>query len=320
MRRVLGLLGAVGLAGWAWSCGGSGGDAVPLGTAATARPLAPGVVSTTEADEMHPAFTPDGRTLYFVRRVAGGNFAIHRTQLDDGGRWSEPEVAPFSGRFADQEPSVSPDGRRIYFTSNRPLHGGDPVRGRDAWVAERAADGWGEPWRLEPPIRLERPDTISRRFWGQARGPVEDPDRRLWFWAERPGTLGHTDLYVAPAGRDGFGPPRNAGAPLNSSHYETGLAFGPDGSYMVLGRDAGDAGYGRGDLYVSFRRDDGWTEPVNLGPEVNTEAFEFAPVVSPGGRYLLFGSNRGGEAGGPSGHDIYVIEISAVEALARATE
>ena len=52
-------------------------------------------------------------------------------------------------------------------------------------------------------------------------------------------------------------------------------------------------GFGKTDLYVSFKRRDGaWGEPVNLGEEVNSSEDELEPRLSPDGRYLFFTSFR----------------------------
>jgi hypothetical protein len=62
-------------------------------------------------------------------------------------------------------------------------------------------------------------------------------------------------------------------------------------------------GYGQADLYVSFLKSGAWSTPVNLGPAVNTEDFEYNPEVSRDGRTLYFG--RGGR--------IYSIPLDAVK-------
>jgi len=64
-----------------------------------------GVVSTEEF-ESHPSFTPDGRTLYFVRSTpAFTGWTIYVTQYK-GGRWTAPKVAPFSDKHRDADGSV----------------------------------------------------------------------------------------------------------------------------------------------------------------------------------------------------------------------
>lgn len=275
--------------------------------------FAPAVISTDTTDDLHATFTPDGDTVYFVRRVADGRFTIMYSNAEDGG-WTAPRVAPFSGRYADQEPSFSADGRRLYFTSDRPLAGTKPVTGRETWVVEREGAGWREPRRLEAPIRIPRsPAPTARepgRFWGQARGPVEGPDGALYFWAERPGSLGHTDLYRAPAAPEPgvFEEPRNLGPPISSEYFETGAAFSPDGLVMVFGRDEDPAGFGLGDLFISHRTPDGWSEPENLGASVNSAQFDFAPRFSPDGRRLYFSSNRSAEGEGRGSQNIYYVD------------
>src|SRR5262249_1878985 len=106
-----------------------------------------GIVSTG-AFETHPAFTPDGRTLYFVKSTpAFSDWKIHVSRFADG-RWSAPEMAPFSGKYRDADPYVTPDGKRLYFISDRPVDG-KAKEDMDIWVMEKTkGGGWGEPRNL----------------------------------------------------------------------------------------------------------------------------------------------------------------------------
>src|ERR1700710_1848422 len=71
-----------------------------------------GVLSTSD-DELGAAFTPDGKTIYFTLRAPPTTTppltTICVSHLVDAaaGRWSEPEIAPFSGRFNDSGPAIS---------------------------------------------------------------------------------------------------------------------------------------------------------------------------------------------------------------------
>src|SRR3954464_10930142 len=58
--------------------------------------FAPGIVSTPD-DEFGGAFTPDGKTVYFDRTVLRHYLYIICESHFVNGRWSQPEVAPFSG-------------------------------------------------------------------------------------------------------------------------------------------------------------------------------------------------------------------------------
>jgi len=81
--------------------------------------FAPGIVSTGLATR-DVAMTPDGEELYFSVTV-GGRTMIMVSRSEDG-VWSEPEVASFSGRYLDIEPSISADGQKFFMTSRA---GGD---------------------------------------------------------------------------------------------------------------------------------------------------------------------------------------------------
>ena len=83
------------------------------------RLFAEGVVNTP-ADEYGPSFTPDGRTVYFAKRSADRRMEhIYFSRFAEG-KWGEPQVAPFSGKYFDKEPFVAPGGARLFFSSQRP--------------------------------------------------------------------------------------------------------------------------------------------------------------------------------------------------------
>lgn len=78
---------------------------------ATSEPtvFAPGVISTGEY-ESHAAFSPDGKTIYFLKNTADFNhWTIVSSHLRNGS-WTPPEVVPFSGRYSDADPFVTAHG------------------------------------------------------------------------------------------------------------------------------------------------------------------------------------------------------------------
>jgi len=262
------------------------GDGPPAPYAAS-RPLpAParfleGVVSTG-VDDAHAAFSPDGRELYFIRNTP--DFA-HWTVLVmkfASGRWSQPEVAPFSGRWNDADVTVTRDGKRMFLISNRPLSGEGPPRpDTDLWTMEREKSGeWGKPRHL---VELTSP--TDEWF------PTVTDDGTLYFGSERPGGKGKSDLWRAKWLGDKFGPPENLGDPLNTPEQEIEPYISPDERFMIFSavRLERKAAY---DLFVTFRCDGRWTPPRPLGAGVNSERWEFGARISPDGRYLFFTSNR----------------------------
>jgi hypothetical protein len=243
--------------------------------------FAPGIVSTPTG-EWSMAATADGLEVFFGLATEDATFILHSFATHDG-PWTDPVIAPFSGEFNDFDLTMSPDGNRLYFTSNRPTGiGGDVLENPDIWYVDRTHDGWGEPTHLDFPINTE-----DRELY-----PSESRDGFLYFFSSRPGGFGRSDIYRASY-RDGeFGEPENLGESINSEASEGDACISPDGDYLVF-TSTRDDGFGEGDLYVSFRTaDGGWTKAVNLGNTVNTEYLEFCPSVSRDGRYLFFTSNR----------------------------
>jgi hypothetical protein len=97
------------------------------------------------------------------------------------------------------------------------------------------------------------------------------------------------------------------------------MAVSPDESYMIFTTTRpGD--YGGDDLYVSFRGADGyWGEPINLGPEVNSEVLEYCPMVTPDGKYLFFSRRLSDptDGGWPNVTEgnVYWVDMEAVHRL-----
>lgn len=90
---------------------------------------------------------------------------------------------------------------------------------------------------------------------------------------------------------------------LNDEPYKGAMNISQDGEWIIFAADFGLKGYGSYDLYISYWTGNTWSEPENLGPNVNSEAWESAPSLSPDRKALYFVSSRY-EGYGQS--DIYV--------------
>jgi Tol biopolymer transport system component len=249
--------------------------------------FAAGSISTRE-NELNAAFTPDGRTVYFTRKGGdGGRFGvILSSRATRSGGWSRPEVVPFSGRYADYDPILSPDGSRLFFISNRPRtpEESGPRRDFDIWVVESAGPGWGAPRNLGAPINRD----------GDELYPSVAADGSLYFSScDRADSRGRCDLYRSRWSNGRYLDPENLGDSLNTRASETDAYVAPDQSYLVFTAYGRPDAVGDGDLYVSFFRNGAWSSPRPLGPEINSVAREYCPIVSPDGKYLYFTSQRG---------------------------
>jgi len=258
--------------------------------------FAPGIVST-EKDELNSVFTPDGGEFYFTIRTAQGPWKI-MVMKRTGEVWSDPRIASFSEKFSDVDLFISPDGKRLYFCSNRSLDGkGASLATYDIWVCERKGAEWSAPVNLGAPVNSD-----ENEFY-----PSVTRDGTLYFQSWRSGSLGGTDIYRAKLENGVYRKPENLGPPICGDLREGEALVSPDESFVVLSVNRPDS-FGQGDLYVSFRDGDGsWTEPRNLGGAINTKANENCPILSPDGKFLFY----------TSGGDIYWVSSEIIQSLRR---
>jgi len=252
----------------------------PPGT--EAEVFAPNVV-TTGLFTRDIAMTPDGKELYFG--VVFGRYAYYTmmvTKLVDG-KWTEPRVAPFTSKYNEMEPAISPDGQKFYFFSFRPLEGDGPAKPEsDIWVMDREGDDWSEPYNLGPPVNTERSEFF----------PSVTADGTLYF--TRDGEGGASLVYRARPVEGGFAEPELLGPAVNATRSQYNAFIAPDESYLIYSTHLAEDGLGGDDYYISFRdADDNWTGPINMGPKVNTEGgLEHSPFVSRDGKYFFFMTAR----------------------------
>jgi hypothetical protein len=228
--------------------------ALAASTAAAQVPtvFAPGVISGP-ADDADPAFSADGHTVVFARN---GTLMIS-TQQD--GTWSMPVIAPFSGQWMDQQPTMSPDGRFLVFVSNRPVRAGD-AKGPAGhlWRVDRHGDGWGQPVHLAP--------TVNRTMSTWA--PSVAGDGSLYF-IERSDPHAPFRLRRAQYRDGGYlaSTPVDFGDPTTQ---DVDPAVAPDESFIVFGSmHPGPDAHER--LYIALRDGTGWRKPVDLGATVNAD-------------------------------------------------
>lgn len=242
--------------------------------------FAEGVVSTPDYD-LNSAFTPDGTTVYFTKSTTNMAFwTIVSSQFRDGA-WTQPEVAPFSGQYSDADPFVSPDGKRLFFISRRPVPG-FTRREPHLWYVERNGTSWSEP------VNIAVLNGEAGEYY-----PSVASDGTLYFATVRPGGLGRNDLYRSRLVGGAYQEPENLGAPLNSPINEGDTVVAPDQSFMIITLTGRPDDMGAGDLYISDHKDGVWSAPRHLGPKVNSRALEFCPILSPDGKYLFFSSAHG---------------------------
>lgn len=260
-----------------------------------------GVISTDKNEHGSVVFTPDLKEAYWTPIF----FDPPRTTIlfsqSKNGVWTEPSPVWFSDKNIDGVPAITKDGRRMYFTSFRPAHKDIPSQNRNIWFSERINNTWSEPVMIG--------NGISSGYEGMQISVSEDGT--LFFNSARnndPGKIGSYHIYYSGFESGKHKLPVLMDSLIKSEYGEHDPCIAPDKSYLVFAA-IGPDGFGDADLYISFRtQEGGWTTPVNLGKNINTENREFSPNISPEGKYLFFVRDFGGENG-----DVYWVDTEFIE-------
>ncbi len=265
--------------------------------------FAPGIISTDKT-EYTPAFTPEQDECLYTVFLPSQRHVIMRCRKIDG-IWQAPEPAPFCGSTNDADLTLSPDGSKALFWSDRPLAAGEAKDDADLWISIKKNGEW------KPAQWLA--GAINNQDWQIA--PTETAAGTLYFASYRYyckdyiENLGQMDLYRSIPVNGAYGAPENLGKPVNTAHHEKEPFVAPDEGYLIFTSDR-PGGFGDCDLYISFKKENGsWSQPLNMGEAINSAKWEGVPIVSPDGKYLFFSSDRSGDS------DVYWLDASIIKKL-----
>lgn len=292
--------------------------------------FAPGIVCTGIM-ERDMAVSPDGREIYFGISVGNG-VTIMGTRLQEG-RWTEPEVAPFAAdpNYFHFEPCLSPDGRRIFFLTNRPGLGKEAKPGwayQNIWAADRRPDGtWGEPYDPDPALNGD-----TQQFF-----PSLTRDGTLYF-SRMDRQTRKPAIYRARSLEGKFAPAEKLPDKINGNGSPYNAFIAPDESYLIACVDGrpSEGNPGRANYFIYFRDpNDNWSDGLPFGPEVNIKgSTAMSPYVTPDGKYFFFAAQKTADRfiAGPRGktlgqllemsnsyqngdYDIYWVEAKVIQDL-----
>ncbi len=255
-------------------------------------------------EELLPVISPDGKTLYFVRNFHPDNVGyvegsenqdIWYSELLDDGTWSPAQNVgtPINSPGHNFVASVMPDGNTLLvgnvYHDDGSLSGGTSITHRYRY-------GWTFPEKVN--IEYYYNYSQSASFFMSNSGKV------LLMGIARKNRIGGEDIYVSFRKSDTlWSEPLNLGPVINTEGDEMSPFLAADEVTLYFASD-GREGFGSADVYVSKRLDStwiNWTEPVNLGPVINTSGWDAYYYIPASGDYAYFVS--WGEEGTSS--DIY---------------
>lgn len=259
------------------------------------KPINMGANINTAADEYSPVSTADDKTIIFTRQIAQNEDFYQANKVDN--QWQKSVYLSDrinTPNYNEGSESVSQDGKFLFFTGcNRP-----DGKGRcDIYVTTKKNDDWGKPFSLSPPVNTSG--------W-ESQPSISADGRTLYFVSNRKGGYGGYDIWKSNLTDKGWSEPENLGPNVNTPYNEQSPFIHPDDSTLYFCSN-GWPGMGNQDLFVSRLAKDGkWQVPKNLGYPINTNGDESGLSLTAGGAYAFFSSNK---LDGYGGFDIYTFEM-----------
>lgn len=210
------------------------------------------------------SLSADGKTLFLYYEEGAGDIY---TSTFEGGAWTKP--VPLNKNintplFWETSACISADGKKLYFTSNRPGGMGE----LDIYVSELDAKGqWGKAVNLGP--------TINTPFHEDSPF-IHHDGKTLYFSSDGHPSMGSNDIFMSEYHDGKWGKPTNLGYPINSIEYDGFFTISADkktGYYSALREE----GMGSADIYqIKFLEPPPKPKPVEPEPVVTASV---APQV-----------------------------------------
>ena len=187
------------------------------------------------------SISSDGNYIFFTscnRNGGKGQCDIWLTSKKNN-RWDEPKnlQSPINTKYWESQPSISSDGRMLYFSSDRP--GG--YGGTDIWVSEFSNSGWSAPKNLGPTVNTSKDEQFPF---------IHSDNRTLYFSSNGHPGLGKSDLYLTRKDvKLNWEIPINMGFPINSRGQDWNLVVARDGKTAYFSSDQ-LKGFGGLDIYT----------------------------------------------------------------------
>jgi OOP family OmpA-OmpF porin len=241
--------------------------------------------------EYKPLLSPTGTTLFFSRKNHPGNMGgveddedIWYSEMDSTGEWQEAVNA--GPELNNEEPNfvsgITPDGNTVVLLlGNRYEKKGKMSAGVS--ISTKEGDSWTKPYNLDI--------TNDYNYHEKVNYFLTNNRQVLLLSVEREDTHGERDFYVSFFQEDSvWSEPLNMGEVLNSVGDESSPFLAADDETLYFSTN-GRGGYGGYDIYVSKRLDETWTnwsEPQNLGPDINSERDDLFFNIPVTGNYAYY--------------------------------
>lgn len=243
-----------------------------------------------------PCFAKNGKLLVYRGSSASKEGVFIMEEKD--GFWTSPQKVLALSPHEDRHFTLTPDGKRIFFTTRRPVNSGEELaKNPNLWASNQTPSGWTQPQPLKAPINTDQAEFYS----------TVTKEGTLYFTRSKSDES--ADIYRSHLVNGEYSHSERLGETINTEYVDGDPFIAPDESYMIFLSNKPE-GLGEHDFYISFRQKDAsWTPPKNLGKPINSEGNDVCPLVTDDGKYFFFFSNRTGS------YEIYWVDVKFIDDL-----
>jgi outer membrane protein OmpA-like peptidoglycan-associated protein len=226
-----------------------------------------------------PAMTADENFIIFTARKGSHasfdeNIYVSRKI---NGHWLVPQGISNLINSAENEgtSSINADGRVLVFTRCGSPEGQGSC---DLFITERQGNNWSVP----RPLR-----EVNSPYW-DSHPSLSADGRKLFFTSARPGGQGRMDIWCAEKDSNHvWQPPFNLGPEINTPFEEETPFIHANGQTLYFASD-GHPGFGKVDLFETYRIGNAWNKPRNLGRIINGKDDESGLFITASGKTGMF--------------------------------
>ena len=244
--------------------------------------------------EVSPLIVPDGKMLYFSRKnhpnnIGGAEDAddIWYSRLLVDSSWGKAKNMgpPLNTKGSNFIQSITPDGNTLLLANVYNAVSGAMTSGIS--ISHKGKGGWSFPKKLEIEDDYNESELVSYF--------LANSGKTLLLAVQRKDTYGERDLYVSFLKKDGtWSKPKNLGPVVNTMSDE-GAPFLASDDVTLYFTTSGHPGYGNNDIFMTTRLDENWenwSEPQNLGPQINSPGSETYFRIPASGNFAYFTSKK----------------------------
>jgi len=254
----------------------------------------------SDVDDYSPVISADEKTMYFTSKYRLGGFGEEDIWFSefDGKTWSVAKNLQDLNTSNSEAPmSISSDGNMLTLFGNYTGSFG----GGDIFYSERQKGAWSLPKNMGGFINTSYFECDA--YFTSDNNTIffvsDRPNQLTDYWPKNQykngSTWGNTDIYVSEKVNGQWTKPINIGSTINTDFAERNPFLHPDGKTLYFTSE-GHAGLGGLDVFKSTRLSETswteWTEPVNLGKQINTPKNDWGYAFTTNGEKAFFAASR----------------------------